>query len=489
MSYSEFKEWVDQNPLVMRVFDDTFHQDLWNSTYCEPTERRTSNLPTMTEIPTSLKSLKESRYSERTFSFKDEEIFCKRLGSFQSTSNIQIAGKLYKKENSSWNAKYAELRGSFLVYFSNKEQKYCEGMLLLDGCHVECLNNLHKNVKPQKYGFKISYPREGYKPYFFSCPDKLSYDEWMDHLKIFQNVSIKDMYNIHEQIGTGQFSTVFRGTSKIEDYKEIAIKIIDKEKLTATEKQSILSETSVMKVLDHSTTIKLFETFDIQNKLYIIMELVKDGDLFDYILDKEFVEEYEASFLMQRLLTSVAYLHNHGIVHRDLKPENIMITRESDAEHTIKEIKLIDFGFSKFISSNDLIMDACGTPNYLAPEILKESGYDKKVDVFSLGVIMYFLLRGYLPFDASNVGEILKKTYIQDAPMDDEHWDKISPEGKDLLNKMLQKDPNERIELEEALKHPWIQQRENLKRYEGVNPRARKNKGDKTFELCTFKSN
>ena len=148
------------------------------------------------------------------------------------------------------------------------------------------------------------------------------------------------------------------------------------------------------------------------------MELVKDGDLFDYILSKDFLEgkevlvsfssnfsmvEYEASYIMKQLLNSINYIHSMGIIHRDLKPENIMISL--NANHAISQIKLIDFGFATFVCSTKVIKDACGTPNYLgiervfdeiitfcvAPEVLKEAGYDKKVDVFSLGVIMYFM--------------------------------------------------------------------------------------------------
>jgi len=185
------------------------------------------------------------------------------------------------------------------------------------------------------------------------------------------------------------------------------------------------------------------------------MELGQDGDLFDYIVGKQFLEEYEASFIMKKLLLSLNYIHNMGIIHRDLKPENIIISLDSDSE--VSEVKLTDFGFSKFLSTKSSVKDACGTPGYIAPEVFNEKGYDKKADLFSLGCIMYFLIRGRLPFDGPSVSEVLKRTFQDDIPMKGEHWRNISWEGKDLLRKLLRKDPRQRIDLEDALKHPWIQ--------------------------------
>jgi len=459
MKFEEFKDWINQHPMLLKVFDDTFHQDLWNSTHHD------ARLHSPSELSTTV-AMQQSHYSERQFTYKDEEPECKfkigRINTKIPEATGFLSSQVKKKPSK---AEYFELKGPFLIYYMKKEQKFCKGVIFLDGCKVEPVNDNNK----KKYGFKITHQSPSYIPQCFNCQGKADFDQWMDHLRHFQNSSIGDYYRIGEKIGTGQFSTVYRGSDFNDSTKEYAIKIIDKEKLKPTEKQSILSETSVMKVLDHPSTIKLIETIEIQNKLYIVMELVKDGDLFDYILSKDFLEEYEASYIMKQLLNSINYIHSMGIIHRDLKPENIMISL--NANHAISQIKLIDFGFATFVCSTKVIKDACGTPNYLAPEVLKEAGYDKKVDVFSLGVIMYFMLRGYLPFDDPNVGEILKKTYKAEPPMSDEHWNNISEDSKDLLKKLLCKDPKTRIEIEEALKHPWIQNREALLKYEGVNPK------------------
>ena len=139
-----------------------------------------------------------------------------------------------------------------------------------------------------------------------------------------------------------------------------------------------MSETAVLKILNHNTVIKLIETLEIQNYLYIVMELGSDGDLFDYIVNNQFLEgkkfslffnkitffiEYEASFIMKRLLLSLTYIHNMGIIHRDLKPENIIISLDSNSQ--VSEIKLTDFGFSKFLCTSENIIEACGTPGYI----------------------------------------------------------------------------------------------------------------------------
>jgi len=458
MKFDEFKDWINQHPMLLKVFDDTFHQDLWNTTY---SDSKLHHSPS--ELCTSA-AMRESHISERMSTYKDEEPECKFKFGKIHTRIPEATGFLSSQvKKKSIQAKYYELKCPFLIYYSKKEHKLCKGVIYLDGCKVEPLND------KKKLGFSITHQSPSYIPQCFTCQEKADFDQWMDHLKHFQNSSINQFYKINEKIGTGQFSTVFRGADLKDPAKEYAIKVIDKEKLRPSEKQSILSETSVMKVLDHPSTIKLIETIELQHKLYIVMELVKDGDLFDYILAKDFVEEYESSFIMKQLLHSLNYIHSMGIIHRDLKPENIMISLNENK--TIKQIKLIDFGFATWNCSTKPTKEACGTPNYLAPEVLKECGYDKKVDVFSLGVIMYFLLRGYLPFDDPNQGEILKKTYRSEPPMTDAHWANISEEGKDLVKKLLEKDPKNRIDIEDALKHPWIQNREALKKYEGVNPK------------------
>jgi len=290
-------------------------------------------------------------------------------------------------------------------------------------------------------------------------------------LQCFQNSSIYERYIFHEKIGTGKFSVVYKCAGKLEDNQEYAIKVIDKTILKPEEKDFILMETSIMKFLDHPNVIKLHDTIETKTHYYIVTEIVKDGDLFDYIITKEFLEEIEASLVIKQLIITFIYLHNAGIIHRDIKPENILISLD-ETKH-IREIKIIDFGFAKLIQPGQVLKETCGTPNYVAPEVLTGRGYDKRADIWSIGIIMYLMLRGQLPFDANDIETILINTKRGDIVLDDDHWKNVSTEAQELMMKFLKLDTKERIELPEALNHPWIKQRETLlPQYAGKNKRG-----------------
>jgi len=282
------------------------------------------------------------------------------------------------------------------------------------------------------------------------------------------------MYTFKEKIGTGKFSIVYRAVAKKNNSNEFAVKVIDKNGLKPEEREFVLMETSVMKVLNHPAMIKLIETVETKSAIYIVTELVKDGDLFEYIVNREFLEEYETSFIMKQLFVAINYLHSVGIIHRDLKPENIMITL-SEKKDKVKEVKIIDFGFAQFVTPGVVLKETCGTPNYVAPDVLKGNGYDKRADVWSLGIIMFLMLRGRLPFDSHNVDDILKNTLKMSLPLDEEHWDNVSPDARDLVTKLLDRDMNSRITIQDALNHPWITNRENLRKYANRNQHAENN--------------
>lgn len=141
-----------------------------------------------------------------------------------------------------------------------------------------------------------------------------------------------------------------------------------------------------MKILDHPSIIKLYEVYEGEYHIYLVMELLKGGELFDRIVKKGISKEKDACIIIVRLLSALEYLHDLGIMHRDIKPENLILKDEHDFE-----IKLADFGLAEFVSKSDLLFRRCGTPGYVAPEILADKPYDTKVDVFSAGVILYIL--------------------------------------------------------------------------------------------------
>uniref|UniRef100_A0A8C4R180 Protein kinase domain-containing protein n=1 Tax=Eptatretus burgeri TaxID=7764 RepID=A0A8C4R180_EPTBU len=179
---------------------------------------------------------------------------------------------------------------------------------------------------------------------------------------------------------------------------------------------------------------------------------VSGGELFDRIVEKGFYTEKDASALIRQILSAVRHLHSMGIVHRDLKPENLLYySPEEDSK-----IMISDFGLSKILATGDVMSTACGTPGYVAPEILAQKPYSKAVDCWSIGVIAYILLCGYPPFydenDARLFEQILRAEYEFDSP----YWDDISDSAKDFISGLMEKEPRIRFTCEKALQHPWI---------------------------------
>uniref|UniRef100_A0A182JI42 Protein kinase domain-containing protein n=1 Tax=Anopheles atroparvus TaxID=41427 RepID=A0A182JI42_ANOAO len=284
--------------------------------------------------------------------------------------------------------------------------------------------------------------------------------------------SIDDKYVIKELLGTGAFSEV-RLCEHKETAQQYAVKIIDKKALKGKE-DSLENEIRVLKRFSavrsdgsgvhstgpplvggprfaHPNIVQLLETFEDKSKVYLIMELVTGGELFDRIVEKGSYTERDASNLIRQVLEAVDYMHEQGVVHRDLKPENLLYY--SPAEDS--KIMISDFGLSKMEDSG-FMATACGTPGYVAPEVLAQKPYGKAVDVWSIGVISYILLCGYPPFydenDANLFAQILKGEFEFDSP----YWDEISDSAKDFIRQLMCVNVERRFTCKQALAHPWI---------------------------------
>uniref|UniRef100_A0A8C7JPU7 Calcium/calmodulin-dependent protein kinase 1Da n=1 Tax=Oncorhynchus kisutch TaxID=8019 RepID=A0A8C7JPU7_ONCKI len=233
--------------------------------------------------------------------------------------------------------------------------------------------------------------------------------------------------------------------------KMFAVKCIPKKALKGKE-SSIENEINVLRKIKHENIVALEDIYESSNHLYLIMQLVSGGELFDRIVEKGFYTEKDASTLIRQVLDAVDYLHKLGIVHRDLKPENLLYFNPQDES----KIMISDFGLSKMEGSGDVMSTACGTPGYVAPEVLAQKPYSKAVDCWSIGVIAYILLCGYPPFydenDSKLFEQILKADYEFDAP----YWDDISDSAKDFIGSLMEKDPAKRFTCDQALGHPWI---------------------------------
>ncbi|KJE92025.1 checkpoint and tumor suppressor protein 2 [Capsaspora owczarzaki ATCC 30864] len=242
--------------------------------------------------------------------------------------------------------------------------------------------------------------------------------------------------------------------------EQFAVKIIPKSKAnTPKQKESVLSEGRILSTISHPSIIRVFDMFETPNTFYIVLELVNGGELFDLIVKESKFKDAEAKFLFRQMLLAVKLLHDNDIAHRDLKPENILITQVDD--DTL--IKLSDFGLAKLVGdANQFRMQTlCGTPNYLAPEVLIGAGqkaYSNVVDMWSLGVILFICLCGYPPFSEEitthTLHEQITKGILNFIP---EYWKNVSPDAVDLIKQLIQVDPSKRLTAAAALEHPWLQ--------------------------------
>lgn len=259
-------------------------------------------------------------------------------------------------------------------------------------------------------------------------------------------------YELGKTLGTGNFSKVKYAVDPT-DGKEWAIKIIDKNQLVRERMEEQLKrEISVMKRLRQPNIIELHEVMQTSNHIYLVMELVTGGELFEKIArERRFSEEMARSYFHQ-LICGIHYCHKINVAHRDLKPENLLL----DANGTLK---ISDFGLSNIQrpspgAGSTMLQTVCGTPNYVAPEVLREQGYDGlKADIWSCGVVLYVMLAGYLPFDDENVNALFTKIERGEYRM----ARYFTAEAKDLIGKMLTVDPEERIALQGIIDHPWFQ--------------------------------
>jgi serine/threonine protein kinase len=259
-----------------------------------------------------------------------------------------------------------------------------------------------------------------------------------------------EKYELHRVLGTGAFSEVRLGTEH-RTGKQFAIKIVDRSKCKGKE-DMIETEVKILTRIDHPNIVKLYEKFEFDNKLFLVMELVTGGELFDEIVGRGSFPERDAARIVEKILEAILYLHSMGIVHRDLKPENLLLSEHSS--HA--EIKISDFGLSKIFNEVEVMKTACGTPGYVAPEVLRRQGYGPEVDLWSLGVITYILLCGYPPFFDQKNAELFKKIMAGKYQFDHPWWDNISEAGKDFVRRLLVVDIKKRFTAEEALRHPFI---------------------------------
>ncbi|PSS11781.1 CBL-interacting serine/threonine-protein kinase [Actinidia chinensis var. chinensis] len=256
-------------------------------------------------------------------------------------------------------------------------------------------------------------------------------------------------YELGRTLGEGTFAKV-KFARNVESAENVAIKILDKEKLLKHKMISqIKREISTMKLIRHPNVIRMFEVMASKTKIYIVLEFVTGGELFDKIATQGRLKEDEARKYFQQLINAVDYCHSRGVFHRDLKPENLLL----DANGVLK---VSDFGLSALpqqVREDGLLHTTCGTPNYVAPEVINNKGYDgAKADLWSCGVILFVLMAGYLPFEESNLMSLYQKIFKADFTCPS--W--LSSSAKKLIKRILDPSPMTRITIAELIENEWF---------------------------------
>ncbi|WZZ36446.1 hypothetical protein YC2023_019847 [Brassica napus] len=270
--------------------------------------------------------------------------------------------------------------------------------------------------------------------------------------------SILANYKLGKTLGIGSFGKVKIAEHVVTGHK-VAIKILNRRKIKNMEmEEKVGREIKILRLFMHHHIIRQYEVIETPSDIYVVMEYVKSGELFDYIVEKGRLQEEEARNFFQQIISGVEYCHRNMVVHRDLKPENLLLDSRCN-------IKIADFGLSNVMRDGHFLKTSCGSPNYAAPEVISGKLYaGPEVDVWSCGVILYALLCGTLPFDDENIPNLFKKIKggIYTLPSH------LSPDARDLIPRMLVVDPVKRISIPEIRQHRWFQT--HLPRYLAVAP-------------------
>ncbi|CAK9326826.1 unnamed protein product [Citrullus colocynthis] len=265
-------------------------------------------------------------------------------------------------------------------------------------------------------------------------------------------------YKLGKILGVGSTGKVKAARHKLTGH-QVAIKILNHRKIAKMGlEQKVRREIKIMKLFKHPHIVQLYEVIETPTDTYVVMEYVKSGELFDYIVEKGRLKEDEARRIFQQIICGVEHCHRNMIVHRDLKPENVLLDSNFN-------VKIADFGFSNVMYDGHFFKTSCGSPNYAAPEVISGKLYaGPEVDIWSCGVILYAILCGSLPFDNENIPILVQK--IKNGVYKLPSY--LSPEARNLISSLLVVDPLRRITIPQIRQHPWFQA--HLPRYLAVNP-------------------
>ncbi|XP_065838371.1 serine/threonine-protein kinase 33-like [Oscarella lobularis] len=269
-------------------------------------------------------------------------------------------------------------------------------------------------------------------------------------------------YVVGRVLGQGSFGIVKEAVDRQTSTK-YAIKIINKEKAGSSAMKLMERELLILQLVEHRHIIRLEEVFETGKKMFLVLEYCEGGELQDLFKEKGHFAEDEVRTIVRRLTDAVAYMHQNNMVHRDLKLENILLRGRNDDSDDSFDIKLADFGLSYIKGESDAVMEGgtmmqsmCGTPLYMAPEVLRNHNYSKQCDIWSIGVIMYTLLCGQQPFRSDEEGMLYDLIKTGKVTFEEDVWTTVSSSAKDLIRGMIQVNPADRMSAREILDHSWM---------------------------------
>ena len=375
--------------------------------------------------------------------------------------NICYENWIYKiTEENKIKKYYLVLINKDIFYYSSDNKKEFLGMHNLSGCFVQENGEKNTLILNEKvfYKFELYFNNKSKIRQYYALDYNIIKDFVQNIKRAIGYVKFSDFYEMKQVIGKGKFGVVNLGIHK-KTGQQVAIKIMNKENIkTIEDKELVRIEIGILKLCHHPNIVRLLDHFENNDYIFIIMEYIEGGTLRQYLKKKKFnFSERQATNIMIQIANGIKYLHQYGIVHRDLKPDNIMITQQND----FGIIKIMDFGLSKIVSPQEKMVDGYGSLSYVAPEVLLRTPYNKEVDIWSMGVILFYMLCGHLPFRGSKEDIVANKIVFESPEFDEDEWETRSKTVKNLIESCLEKKSENRITIEKFLNHPWF--KKNMK--------------------------